>query len=146
MLTYIPADLIAAYIAIAAALTTKGILPNGPTATYGPVIMKGSAILFVLITFFWMLFGSGDPEGKRPRLKWFNASIATFAFVIWVVALYGSRIISPDWPEVLGTVLIIASVIVIALAERINAWFAVWLIPIERKMQPAGYDSTTNDR
>jgi uncharacterized membrane-anchored protein len=142
LLKYIPADLIAAFIAIAAAITT---ISNEPTATYGPVILKVSAIVFVLITFFWVLFGSETPEGKRPRLKWFNASVATIAFAVWITALYGKRVIWPDWPEALGTVLIIASVVAIALAEQVRAWVAVRFIRIEPEMQPGGSSSKVSD-
>jgi hypothetical protein len=107
---YIPGEIVAAYVAAAAALEQAG--DSIPLET---VLWIVSIVLFVLAP-IWILIAAREPNMPAPV---FQAVVAPIAFVAWVFALGGPFAFQAWYQPVYGTLVIIFVTIVIPLAEKL---------------------------
>jgi len=106
---YIPAEVVAAYVAASRAL--EGATGQVPLETLLWVI---TAVLAAL-TPLWTLFAASEPGKPRPA---FQAGAATAAFICWVFALGGPFEQLRWYRPVYGTLVLILATLVMPLAER----------------------------
>ena len=102
---YIPADIVAAWVAV------TGIV-KGAGAGVNPVITLWIAFVAgVAITFIWT-WKQTSKEGLPP--VWKQIIISTFAFVVWVIALGGPPF---EINTAIGAILLIGFTLIAALSE-----------------------------
>lgn len=106
---YIPAEVVAAYVAASRAL--EGARDQVPLET---VLWVVAAVLLAL-TPLWMLVAAAEPGKPRPI---FQAGAAAFAFACWVFALGGPFAFQAWYRPVYGTLVLILATLAIPLAER----------------------------
>lgn len=106
---YIPAEIVAAYVAASRAL--EGAKDQVPLET---VLWIVAGVLLVL-TPVWMLFAAAEPGKPRPA---FQAWAATLAFACWVFALGGPFEFQAWYRPVYGTLVLILVTLVIPLVDK----------------------------
>jgi hypothetical protein len=105
---YIPAEVVAAYVAASRALEgAAGV----PTETLLWVI---TAVLAAL-TPVWILFAAAEPGRPRPL---YQAGASACAFLCWVFALGGPFAFQAWYRPVYGTLVLILATLVVPLVER----------------------------
>jgi hypothetical protein len=109
LVKYIPAEIVAAYIAASRALeSARGEVP------LETVLWAVAGVLLVL-TPLWMLFAASEPGKPRPA---FQALAATLAFASWVFALGGPFEFQTWYRPAYGSLVLILVTLVIPLAEK----------------------------
>lgn len=106
---YIPAEVVAAYVAASRAL--QGAEGEIPLET----LLWAVTIVLAALTPLWILFAAADPGKPRPD---FQAGAATAAFVCWVFALGGPFELQPWYRPVYGTLVLILATLVMPLIEK----------------------------
>lgn len=106
--TYIPGDIVAAYVAAAGALEQAR-----DTVPIELMLWIVSAGLLVL-TPLWILVTPRPANGQPPL---FQAAAGTVAFACWVFALGGPFAYQPRYQPVYGTLVLTFTTLVIPLAE-----------------------------
>lgn len=109
---YIPAEIVAAYVAASRAL--EGAQDQVPLETLLWIV---AGVLFVL-TPLWTLFAAAEPGKPRPV---FQACAAALGFACWVFALGGPFEFQTWYRPVYGTVILILVTLVIPLVEKAAA-------------------------
>ncbi len=102
---YIPADIVAAWVAVTGIVKGAGAGVN-PNMTLWIAFVTG-----VAITFAWT-WKQTSKEGLPPA--WKQIIISTFAFVVWVVALGGPPF---EINTTIGAILLIGFTLIAALFE-----------------------------
>ncbi len=108
VITYIPGDIVAAYVAAAGALEQAR-----DTVPIELMLWLVAATLLVL-TPLWILI-TARPDNGQPAL--FQAIAGTVAFACWVFALGGPFAYQPWYQPVYGTLALTFTTLVIPLAE-----------------------------
>lgn len=108
---YIPAEIVAAYVAAWRALEAAR-----DQIAFGTLSWVVAAALLVL-TPIWMLYATREPG--RPPAR-FQAVAATVAFACWVFALGGPFESFGWYRPVYGTLVLVFATLVIPLAERVG--------------------------
>lgn len=106
---YIPAEVVAAYVAATGAVKSAGA--GAPSATLLWIV----AAALCVITPIWVLVAAAEPGKPRPA---FQAGAATAAFACWVFALGGPFELAPWYRPVYGTLVLIFATLVIPLIEK----------------------------
>jgi len=109
---YIPAEIVAAYVAASRALEA-----TRDQVAYGTLLWVVAGALLVL-TPVWMLYATREP-GRPPAT--FQAAAATVAFACWVFALGGPFESIAWYRPVYGTLVLVFATLVIPLVEKIRA-------------------------
>ena len=111
LLRYIPADIVAAYLAIDGILRAQLHSPDWlPWSVFG--------VMF-LLTPFYVVFKMSTPPGFTFSRN-FNIAASLFAFTVWVLALDGSFTHTlPRWNPVYGSILLIVTTLVMPIAESL---------------------------
>jgi len=112
LVKYIPAEIIAAYVAASRALEAAR-----DEVAYGTLLWVVAGAL-VALTPIWTLYATREP-GRPPAT--FQAAAATVAFACWVFALGGPFELMPWYRPVYGTLVLVFATLVIPLVERIRA-------------------------
>jgi hypothetical protein len=105
VIKYIPADIVAAWVAVTGIVKGAGEGVN-PVITLWIAFMAG-----VAITFVWT-WKQTSKEGLPP--VWKQIIISTFAFVVWVIALGGPPF---EINTTIGAILLIGFTLIAALSE-----------------------------
>ncbi len=110
VIKYIPADIVAAWLAI------DGILKD---QTSNPLWLVWSVFAFLtVLTPLYVVYMKTDPPGFGPT-KTFHWMASTFAFVVFIFALGGPFALTFDWYRPLyGTVVLILTTLLLPLFER----------------------------
>ncbi len=110
LIKYIPADIVAAWLAI------DGILKDQTT---NPLWLVWSVFAFLtVLTPLYVVYMKTDPPGFGPT-KTFHWMASTFAFVVFIFALGGPFALTFDWYRPLfGTVVLILTTLLLPLFER----------------------------
>jgi uncharacterized BrkB/YihY/UPF0761 family membrane protein len=109
VVTYIPGEIVAAYLAAFNALKGVDDIP------LRELLWGVSAVLLVLAP-FWTLFAASDPDRPRP---YFQAGAAAIAFAAWVFAMPQGPFSYLGWyRNVYGTLALIFFTLVIPLLEK----------------------------
>jgi hypothetical protein len=106
---YIPAEVVAAYVAVTGAV--KSAAADAPRETLLWLVTAG----MLLVTPIWVLVAATEPGKPRPA---FQAGAAAAAFACWVFALGGPFESQTWYKPVYGTVVLIFATLIIPLAER----------------------------
>jgi hypothetical protein len=134
IIKYIPAEIVAAYIALTGYLAVKpNIAIPSEYKTYYQIVL----IVLIVITPVWTYYAVIDgkePEDpvKRKKKALFHAAIATMAFLIWVYAL-GNDLLKaiickcpipncdncPQYSPILGSIFLVLFTVLTPLFERI---------------------------
>lgn len=111
LIKYIPADIVAAYVAL------DGILKEN---LYSPMWLGWSVFgALVALTPLYVCYMKTSPPGLVAR-KTFHWMASTFAFMVWVFALGGPFAATFDWYRpVFGTVLLIVTTLILPVFESI---------------------------
>lgn len=110
LIKYIPADILAAWLAI------DGILKEQAT---NPLWLVWSVFAFLTcLTPLYVVYMKTDPPGFRPT-KTFHWMASTLAFVVFIFALGGPFALTFSWYRPLyGTVVLILTTLLLPLFER----------------------------
>ena len=106
---YIPAEIVAAYVAASGALRSAA----GQVPLEAWLWVVGAALL--VLTPIWVLVAAAEPGRPRPT---FQAGAATVAFACWVFALGGPFEFQVWYRPVYGTLVLIFVTLLIPLAEK----------------------------
>jgi hypothetical protein len=106
---YIPAEVVAAYVAASRAL--EGAKDQVPLETLLWVV----TLVLTALTPLWILFAAAEHGKPRPA---FQAGAAAVAFVCWVFALGGPFGLQTWYRPVYGTLVLILATLVMPLVER----------------------------
>ena len=109
---YIPAEIVAAYVAASRALEAAR-----DQVAYGTLVWVVAGALVVL-TPIWTLYATRE-AGRPPAV--FQATAATAAFACWVFALGGPFELMTWYRPVYGTLVLVFATLVIPLVEKISA-------------------------
>ncbi len=111
LMKYIPADIVAAYVAL------DGILKEGAN---DPVWLTWAVFLALLVlTPFYICYRKTDPPGLTFS-KTFHWVASTVAFAVWVFALGGPFAVTFAWYKpVYGSVLLIITTLTLPVLESI---------------------------
>jgi hypothetical protein len=110
LVKYIPAEVVAAYVAAAGAVKTAGA--EAPSATLLWLVAAG----LLVVTPIWVLAAATEPGKPRPA---FQAGAAAVAFACWVFALGGPFEFQIWYKPVYGTVVLVFATLIIPLAEKV---------------------------
>jgi hypothetical protein len=110
LIKYIPADVVAAWLAIDGILKDQG---------NHPIWLTWAVFAFLtVLTPLYVVFMKTTPPGFGPT-KTFHWMASTLAFVVFVFALGGPFALTFDWYRPLfGTVVLILTTLVLPLLER----------------------------
>jgi hypothetical protein len=109
LVKYIPAEVVAAYVAATGAVKTAGA--SAPRESLLWLVATG----MLVVTPIWVLVAATEPGKPRPA---FQAGAAAVAFACWVFAL-GGPFESQGWYKpVYGTLVLIFATLIIPLAEK----------------------------
>lgn len=106
---YIPAEVVAAYVAASRAL--EGAAGQVPLET----LLWAVTVILTALAPLWILFAAAEPGKPRPA---FQAVASAVAFVCWVFALGGPFGFQAWYRPVYGTLVLILATLVMPLAER----------------------------
>jgi hypothetical protein len=106
---YIPAEIVAAYVAAAGAL--RSAQDQIPLETL--LWLVGAAL--VVLSPIWVLIAAAEPGRPRPA---FQAGAAAAAFACWVFALGGPFEFQSWYKPVYGTLVLIFATLIIPLVEK----------------------------
>ncbi|MFZ1947683.1 MAG: hypothetical protein WAW06_09055 [bacterium] len=106
---YIPAEIVAAYVAAARALEGAGGQVDLETALW--VV----ATVLLALTPLWIIFAASEPGKPRPA---FQAAAAAFAFACWVFALGGPFEFLAWYRPVYGTLILIFATLALPVVEK----------------------------
>jgi hypothetical protein len=110
VVTYIPAEIVAAYLAAFNAL-------KGVTGIPLREVLWGVSAVLLLLSPLWTLFAASDPDKPRP---YFQSGAAAIAFAAWVFAMPEGPFSHLGWyHSVYGTLALILFTLAIPLAEKI---------------------------
>jgi hypothetical protein len=112
LLRYVPADIIAAYVAL------DGILRENSN---GPLWLSWAVFLTLLVlTPFYVCYKKTEPSTGFHSSKMFHWLASTVAFAVWVFALGGPFAVTFSWYQpVYGSVLLILTSLAIPVFESI---------------------------
>jgi len=116
LLRYIPADIVAAYLAIDGVLRSQVHNANWlPWSVF--------AVMFAL-TPFYVVFMKSDPPGFAASRN-FNVIASLAAFTVWVFALDGSFAHTFEWwRPVYGSILLVITTLIMPVAEKLFLKYA----------------------
>ena len=106
---YIPAEIVAAYVAAARALEGSGDQVDLETALW----VVGAVLL--VLTPLWIIFAASEQGKPRPV---FQAGAAAFAFACWVFALGGPFEFRPWYRPIYGTLVLIFATLALPIIEK----------------------------
>ncbi|HVP56896.1 MAG TPA: hypothetical protein VMU02_02270 [bacterium] len=109
LVKYIPAEVVAAYVAATGAVKSAGADVHRQALLW--IIAAG----LLVITPIWVLVAATEPGKPRPA---FQAGAATAAFACWVFALGGPFEAMTWYKPVYGTVVLIFATLMIPLVEK----------------------------
>jgi hypothetical protein len=111
LLAYIPGETLAAYV-VAAGMTSNAA---GLPVWWVTFLVS---VFFTVFTFLWVLFGASDKERELPY-PYYQASVSTAAFVIWVLVIDGDKLIGGYWHPLYGSLLGLGLTMIVPLGDRI---------------------------
>jgi|GEM_PF-2299139 len=115
LLGYVPADIIAAFWAILGVSST--LKPH-----IGLIVVRIAFPVFIGITFFWVFFGAQEVKTDKIPYAFFQSWVSAFALAVAGLVLSGDVIIGSFWNNAYGSILLIFSVVLIAVAESARDW------------------------
>jgi len=107
---YIPGEVVAAYLVAYNALAAA---PKVPLETILWIVVG----VLTLVTPFWILFATADPNKPRP---YYQAVAAMISFVIWVFALPASPFAMQSWYQpVYGFLMLLLGTFLMPILEKV---------------------------